>query len=317
MQILVTGAAGFIGSHVVDRLLQDGHTVIGVDAFTDFYSPLYKEDNVAEHLKHPNYSLHRADITDAVAMKKVFQQSFDAIIHLAAQAGVRASIENPLLFQKTNVEGSYLLFELAKQNNIQTIIFASSSSVYGNRSNVPFSESDSVDHPISPYAATKKATELIAYTYHHLYNMNCIGLRFFTVYGERGRPDMAPYLFTEAILNDKPIQRFGDGSMQRDFTYINDIVDGVVRCLDKYFGYEIINLGNSSPISVQEFIATIERITGKTANIQQQPERPGDVEKTYADITKAKELLGWAPTTTLENGMRAFISWFKEHRINT
>lgn len=315
MQILVTGAAGFIGSHVVDRLLKEGHTIVGVDAFTDNYSPLYKEDNVAEQLNHPNYTLHRADITDAAAMKNVFQQSFDVIIHLAAQAGVRASIENPLLFQKTNVEGTYLLFELAKQNNIQTIIFASSSSVYGNRSNVPFSESDTVDHPISPYAATKKATELIAYTYHHLYNMNCIGLRFFTVYGERGRPDMAPYLFTDAILNDKPILRFGDGSMQRDFTYINDIVDGVVRCLDKYFGYEIINLGNSSPISLQEFIATIERITGKTAVIEQKTERPGDVEKTYADITKAKELLGWTPTTDIATGLSAFIQWFKTHRL--
>lgn len=316
MTILITGVAGFIGSHVADRLIAMGHTVVGIDNFNDYYNPTFKEFNIAHHEANPRFSLYRIDLTDVAAMDRVFQNhSFDAIIHLAAQAGVRISIQKPLLAQKANIEATYLLFELARQHNVEEVIFASSSSVYGNQEKVPFSESDPVDLPISPYAASKKACELIAYTYHHLYDISMIGLRFFTVYGERGRPDMSPYLFANWILSEHPIRKFGDGTTRRDYTYIDDIADGVVACLGKKLGYEIINLGNSQTVSLNEYIATFERVTGKTAVIDQQPEQPGDVKQTYADSTKAQELLGWKAKTSLEQGLTNFIKWFKQYRI--
>ncbi|HLD21324.1 MAG TPA: GDP-mannose 4,6-dehydratase [Patescibacteria group bacterium] len=318
MNILLTGAAGFIGSHTADKLLELGHSVIAVDNFCDYYNPQFKEENVAHHFTNatPHYTLIRADITDLVAMRAIFQDhSIDCIIHLAAQAGVRISIQKPLLAQKVNIEGTYNLFELAREFNIQQVIFASSSSVYGNQQKTPFSENDPVDHPISPYAATKKACELIAYTYHHLYQMNCVGLRFFTVYGERGRPDMSPYLFADAILHEKPIRKFGDGSTQRDYTYINDIVSGILACIEKPLGYEIINLGNSHTVTLNEYIETFERVIGKKAIIDQQPLQPGDVNKTFADTRKAKQLLNWQPTTSLEQGLTKFLTWFEKYRI--
>lgn len=318
MTILLTGAAGFIGSHTTERLLADGHTVIGVDNFSDYYNPEFKEFNVDHLTNNDSFTLVRADITDLDAMRAIFEQhSVDMVIHLAAQAGVRISIEKPLLAQKTNIEATYNLLELCREFGVKDFTFASSSSVYGNRDNAPFSEADVVDHPISPYAATKKACELIAYTYHHLYDMNCIGLRFFTVYGERGRPDMSPYKFADFILHEKPLTKFGDGSSQRDYTYIDDIVSGVVACVGKKFGYEIFNLGNSNTVTLNEYIATFEKVTGKKAIIEQLPDQPGDVKKTYADITKAKTMLGWEPTTNLEEGLTKFIAWFKEHRMNT
>ncbi|MFC1598174.1 GDP-mannose 4,6-dehydratase [Patescibacteria group bacterium] len=315
LTILLTGAAGFIGSHVADKLIEQGHTVIAVDNFSDYYDPRFKEENVAHHKKTENYTLHRTDISDYAALKEIFQKAdVDVIIHLAAQAGVRISIQKPLLCERSNLTGTYNLLELAHEFGIKDFIFASSSSVYGNQEKTPFTETDPVDHPISPYAATKKACELIAYTYHHLYDMNCVGLRFFTVYGERGRPDMSPYIFANAILNDKPLSRFGDGSMERDFTYIDDIVNGVVACIGKKLGYKIINLGNSSAVTLNDYIATFEKVIGKKANIEEKPEQPGDVKKTFADASQAKKLLGWEPTTDLETGLTKFVKWFKQER---
>lgn len=319
MNILVTGAAGFIGSHVVDRLLNEGHAVIGVDNFNDYYSPVYKEENVSHLRERENgaYRLVRADITDEAAMEKIFSmEKVGLVIHLAAQAGVRMSIEHPLLYERVNVGGTTVMLECAQRHGVRDFIFASSSSVYGNQDHVPFSESDAVDHPISPYAATKRAAELIAYTYHALYGMNVVGLRFFTAYGERGRPDMSPYLFTDALLHGRSIVRFGDGSMQRDFTYIDDIVAGVIACIGKNFGYEIINLGNAQPVALSEFISTLERVCRVKAQIEERPVPAGDVAKTCADISKAKRLLDWEPHTSLEDGLTKFVSWFREHRMS-
>lgn len=316
MNILLTGAAGFIGSHVADRLIAAGHRVIAVDNFSPYYHPEYKEANVVTHSDNAAYTLVRADITDAAAMRGIFkQQPIDLIIHLAAQAGVRISIEQPLLTQRVNVEGTYLLFELAREFGVHNIIFASSSSVYGNQNTTPFSEKANVDHPISPYAASKRACELIAYTYHHLYNMNCVGLRFFTVYGERGRPDMSPYKFTASLLRGEPIQLYGNGSAERDFTYIDDIVDGVMACIEKQFGYEIINLGNSHPLTMREYITVLERVTGRTASIEYLPVAAGDMNKTYADISKAERLLQWTPKIDIETGLKKFVQWFTEERL--
>lgn len=318
MNILVTGAAGFIGSHTTDQLLALGHSVVAVDNFNDYYNPAFKEENVSHHSETDGYKLYRVDITDFRTLKNVFStKKIDAIIHLAAQAGVRASIENPRLCQKRNVEATANILDIAKDHNVEQIVIASSSSVYGNQRKTPFSESDPVDHPISPYAATKRACELMGYTYHHLYGMNVTCLRLFTVYGERGRPDMSPYIFTRAILSGEPIKRYGDGTMKRDFTYVKDIVNGIVASLDNPLGYEIINLGNSVPVELNEYIAIIERVTGTKAIIDQQPVPPGDVRTTYADVSKAKRLLDWEPTTSLEEGLTTFVSWFKNHRLNT
>lgn len=327
MNILLTGAAGFIGSHVADKLLQKGAAVLAVDNFSPYYNPQFKENNVAPNLSNPNYQLFKTDITNFDELRTIFQKNrIDLIIHLAAQTGVRISIQKPLLAQKVNIESTYNIFELAREFKVRDVIFASSSSVYGNQQKIPFSETDNVDNPISPYAATKKACELIAYTYHHLYQMNCVGLRFFTAYGERGRPDMSPYIFMNAILHDQPIPRFGDGTMQRDFTYIDDIVDGVWRCVElcktslpvsatsKPF-FEIINLGNAHPVSLNEYIATFEKVTGKNARIEERPRPAGDVDKTFADTSKARRLLGWQPTTTLEQGLTKFYHWFKQNRL--
>jgi UDP-glucuronate 4-epimerase len=317
MTILLTGAAGFIGSHVADRLLADGHTVIGVDNFSDYYNPAFKEENVAHLADNSRFVLSRTDITDLEALRQIFSaHQIEMIIHLAAQAGVRISIERPLLAETANIQGTYNLLELAHQFGVNDFTYASSSSVYGNQEKVPFAESDPVDQPISPYAATKKACELIAYTYHHLYGMNCIGLRFFTVYGERGRPDMSPYLFADAILHGKPLRRYGDGSMMRDFTYIDDIAAGVVACVGRSLGYEVINLGNSDSVTLNDYIATFEKVSGQPAIIEELPVQPGDVKKTFADVRKAKQLLDWAPHTSLEEGLSRFVGWFRENRMH-
>jgi UDP-glucuronate 4-epimerase len=316
MRILVTGAAGFIGSHTAERLLDMGHTVVGVDNFSDYYNPAFKRGNIEPVSNHTSYRIIEADVTDIDAMRKVFaDHQIEKVVHLAAQAGVRVSIQKPMLCQKVNVEGTYAILELAHEFGIDHVVYASSSSVYGNQEKTPFSEDDLVDNPISPYAASKKACELIAYTYHHLYKMHTTGLRFFTVYGERGRPDMSPYLFADAILHDRPISRFGDGSMERDFTYIDDIVSGIVACVERKLGYQVINLGNAHPVTLNEYIATFERVTGKKAIIDQKPMQPGDVRRTAADNRKAKELLGWEPTTSLEAGLTKFIHWFEQNRM--
>lgn len=312
MRILVTGAAGFIGSNVTSQLLVEGHTVVGIDNFSDYYSVDAKRANVAAFEADKNCTLEEVDITDTQALERIFSAGdFDQVIHLAAQPGVRASLENPLRTQKNNVEGTYAVFEAAHVAGVQNVVFASSSSVYGGCKTVPFTEDEPLTQPLSPYAASKQACELIAYTYNHLYNMNMIGLRFFTVYGENGRPDMSPYLFIDAISHGRKLTRFGDGSSERDFTYVGDIARGVVACVGKQLGYSIINLGNNAPVKLSEYIALLEKIIGRTAVIKELPDQPGDMQRTCADISKAERLLGWKPEVGLEEGLTRMVQWYQ------
>ena len=312
MKVLVTGAAGFIGSHLCERLLGDGWQVLGVDNFDDFYDPQIKRRNIADCLEKDNFELVEADIRDRAAMGNVVGNGVDVIVHLAAKAGVRPSIDQPLLYADVNINGTGIMLEAAKEQGIGKFIFASSSSVYGNNEKVPFSEDDNVDFPISPYAATKKAGELICHTYHHLYEMSVTCLRFFTVYGPRQRPDLAIHKFARLIEQGKPISIYGDGTMSRDFTYINDIIDGTVAAMETCGGFHIYNLGESSPITVSELVVEIEKALGKKAIKEYVLLQPGDVERTYADVTKAAKELGYKPATTIEKGLVEFIGWLRE-----
>ena len=322
MTILVTGCAGFIGSHTTQALLKKGYNVIGIDNLNDYYNPEWKKQNLAQFKHENNFTYHCLDIIDQEKTGKIFAQAqqqnqpIKKIVHLAARAGVRPSIQNPILYEQTNVLGTLNLLELANDFEIPHFIFASSSSVYGNQAKTPFSEIDPVNKPISPYAATKKAGEMLCHTYAHLYNINTTCLRFFTVYGPAGRPDMAPYLFTEAIMKNKEIKKFGDGTSKRDYTYIDDIVAGVVAAVEKPFEFEIINLGNNQPVSLNEFIATLEQIIGNKAKINSMPMQPGDVTQTYAEINKAKQLLDFEPKTSLKQGLTKFVAWYQKNRFN-
>jgi UDP-glucuronate 4-epimerase len=316
MKILVTGCAGFIGSHVCEALLQRGDSVIGIDNLNDYYNINFKKQNLGILKKYPGFVFYKHDICDYNAMKKIFEKEKPGkIVHLAARAGVRPSIEQPLLYEEVNVKGTLNLLELCRHYNIKHFIFASSSSVYGNLKKTLFSEKDDVNNPISPYAATKKAAELLCHTYHHLFNMKITCLRFFTVYGPRGRPDMAPYKFTQRIIEGKPLQKFGNGKSKRDYTFIADIVSGVISAIDKELEFEIINLGNNKPVELNNFISILEKIIGKKAVIEQMPMQPGDVEVTYADIRKARKLLGYKPVTSFEQGMKEFVEWYKKNRM--
>ena len=314
MKLLVTGCAGFIGSHVAEALLKRGDSIIGVDDLNDYYDVKKKEKNLEILKKHSEFTFYKEDIRNYKELKKIFdKEKPDKVVHIAARAGVRPSIKDPLLYQDVNVRGTLNLLDLAKDYKVKSFVFASSSSIYGNNKKIPFSETDNVDNPISPYAATKKAAELLCHTYHHLYNMKITCLRFFTVYGPRGRPDMAPYKFTKLIIEGKPIPRFGDGTTKRDYTYISDIVKGVVAAIDKELDFEIINLGNNKPVVLNEFIRVIEKATGKKAIIKEMPTQPGDVNITYADISKAQKLLGYKPETSIEQGMKKFVDWYKNN----
>ena len=313
--ILVTGGAGFIGSHVCDRLLELGHKVICLDNLNNYYSPATKIENIKHNISNPNFILQVLSITKKEHMKEVFKTyNIDVVIHLAARAGVRPSIEHPLWYQETNVDGTVNLLELSKQHKVKKFIFGSSSSVYGENKKIPFSEIDDVNNPISPYAASKKACELFCYTYSYLTGLDIACLRFFTVYGPRGRPEMAIYLFTKWIMEGTAISMFGDGETMRDYTYISDIVNGIVSCIDVNFKYEIINLGNSNPIKLKNLVSTIEKITGKKAKIEQKPIPKGDVPLTYADLTKAKRLLDYEPKVSIEEGIKNFYEWFKTNK---
>ena len=315
---LITGGAGFIGSHLADRLLSEGNKVVAIDNFNDFYSKKIKENNIEHNLKNPNYKIERIDIRNGKDVDRVFKENkIDNIMHLAAMAGVRPSIENPILYQEVNCLGSQNILEAMKKNNVKNIAFASSSSVYGNTKTVPFKETDVVDFAISPYAATKKANEVMCHVYHKLYDFNVIMLRFFTVYGERQRPDLAINKFTRLILDGNPIPVFGDGTTSRDYTYVQDIVDGIMKSF-KYVEenknvYEILNLGESKPITLNEMIKTIERALGKKAIINRLPMQPGDVDRTYADISKAKKLIGYNPRISFEEGIKNFVMWYKNN----
>jgi len=313
MKILVTGGAGFIGSHLCDRLLADGHFIVCADNLSDSYSSEIKLSNIEHNLNNPNFIFEKKDIIAKDLLEPLFKKhAFDAVIHLAARAGVRASLEEPLEFRDTNVVGTINLLELSKEYKVKNFIFGSSSSVYGNNKNAPFSETDRTDRPLSPYATSKKACELYCFNYHYICDLNVIILRFFNAYGPRNRPDMAHFTFTRDIDQKTPIKKFGDGSSSRDYTYVEDIVDGIAKALDKTLGFEIINLGNSHPIALNTMIATLEKTLGKKAVIKEMPMQLGDVEKTYADISKAKKILDWEPKTSYEEGVKKLVEWYKQ-----
>lgn len=316
LKVLVTGCAGFIGSHTCKSLVEEGCRVWGLDNLNDYYDPLWKKENLTEiNNLDGDFTFIEGDILDEGNNDKVFDKlEPDTVVHLAARAGVRPSIEQPELYQQVNILGTLKILEQMRKREVPQMVFASSSSVYGMQEKIPFEETDAVNQPISPYAATKKSGEMLAYTYAHLYGIRTTCLRFFTVYGPAGRPDMAPYLFTQAILSGKPVRQFGDGSSKRDYTYIDDIVSGVVASVKSAFEFEIINLGNSTPVSLNEFISTIEEVTGKKATIVRENFKPGDVPVTFASVDKAKKLLGYEPRTSLKEGMTEFVQWYKEHR---
>ena len=319
MQILITGGAGFIGSTLADKLLKlstsfqnnINNKIIIIDNFNDYYSPELKDLNIKHNLANPDYKLYRGDICDRNLVNKIFKNhEINCVIHIAARAGVRPSLEDPLEYVRSNIEGTINILEAMRINNVKKIVFASSSSVYGNCKAEKFTEDLKVTEPISPYAATKSACEQFLYTYSKLYDMQALCLRFFTVYGPRQRPDLAIRKFIELIEQDKPIPVYGDGTTMRDYTYIDDIVNGIMSAIDyDKTPYEIINLGGGSPVTLNEMITTIEKVMGKKAKIERLPMQPGDVDRTVSDITKARLLLNYNPQTTFEEGIRKFIEW--------
>jgi UDP-glucuronate 4-epimerase len=311
-EILVTGAAGFIGFHLSTRLLTEGNRVVGVDNLNPYYDVSLKKSRLNMLQDHDRFTFYPNDIQDYGAMERIFQQhSIGKVCNLAAQAGVRHSLTDPFSYQRSNIEGFLNLLELARKFPLRNFVYASSSSVYGGNQEVPFRVEDRVDTPVSLYAATKRANELMAHAYSHLYGIPCTGLRYFTVYGPWGRPDMALFLFTEAILKKMPIDVYNHGNMKRDFTYIDDIVDGTVRALRRPSAYEIFNLGNSNSVGLMEFIAILEEELGQMAEKNMLPMQPGDVAETYADIQKSKTILGFEPKTPLREGIRNFVSWYR------
>jgi UDP-glucuronate 4-epimerase len=330
--VLVTGAAGFIGFHLSKRLLADGMRVTGFDNINPYYDVQLKKDRLAVLTSDPEFTFFEADLADRQAMDDIFRtHKFDVIVNMAAQAGVRYSLENPHAYVDSNLVGFVNLLEGCRRHHVRHLVFASSSSVYGANTRMPFSVHHNVDHPVSLYAATKKANELMAHTYSHLYNLACTGLRFFTVYGPWGRPDMALFLFTKAILEDKSIKVFNHGKMQRDFTYIDDIIEGVVRVMRRlpaphpdwngekpdpgtsYVPYKIYNIGNNNPVALMRFIETIESALGKTARKEMLDMQPGDVPATYADIDDLIADVGFKPSTPLDEGIKSFIKWYKQY----
>lgn len=332
MKVLITGAAGFIGFHLAMRLLQEGHEIVGLDNCNDYYDVQLKEDRLKLLTTYPAFRFVRADMADSPAMDALFAaQGFSHVVNLAAQAGVRYSIENPRSYIQSNLVGFGNILEGCRHNKVKHLVFASSSSVYGLNTSQPFSVHDNVDHPVSLYAATKKSGELMAHTYSHLYGLPCTGLRFFTVYGPWGRPDMALHLFTTAIMQGKPINVFNNGDMRRDFTYIDDIVEGVVRALKRPASpsplwnpaqpdpasssapWHIYNIGNNQTVSLGDFISTLEKALGVSAQKNFLPMQPGDVESTYADIDDLNRDTGFCPSTSLEEGIARFVQWYKDY----
>jgi UDP-glucuronate 4-epimerase len=326
MKYLVTGAAGFIGNFVAERLCNEGHEVIGLDNLNNYYDPQLKLDRLKRIEHFDNFRFIKMDLADREGIAGLFTtEKFQRVIHLAAQAGVRYSIENPMAYIDSNVVGTMTILEGCRHNNVEHLVYASSSSVYGMNKKIPFSEEDRVDHPVSLYAATKKSNELMAHTYSHLYNLPTTGLRFFTVYGPWGRPDMAPFLFTDAIANGRTINVFNNGKMQRDFTYIDDIVEGVIRIQDVIPANEdkpqgdgsplarIYNIGNSQPVELEEFIGCIEKSLGKKAVKNYMPMQDGDVVRTYADVGALEKTIGFKPKTQLQLGVYEFVSWYSSY----
>lgn len=316
MKVFITGTAGFIGMHLAHSLLEDGHTVVGLDNFNDYYSVPLKRDRHATLASHPRYTGIEGDLCDQALITRLFREhSFDVVCNLAAQAGVRYSLTNPGAYQKSNIEGFLNILEACRHAKTPRLVYASSSSVYGGNTKLPFSERDPVDCPVSLYAATKKANELMAHTYTHLYGMQTIGLRFFTVYGPWGRPDMALWIFTKTILAGKPIPVFNHGRMRRDFTYVDDIVAGIKASLFRpgLNPYEVLNLGNHQSEYLMDMIGTLAASLGIEPKMELLPIQPGDVEATYADITLAEQKLGFRPTTSIAKGIPKFVAWYKDY----
>lgn len=314
-RILVTGGAGFIGSHVVEALLRRGDDVTIVDNFDPFYDESIKRGNLEEVARQGSFDLVEADIRDRDRMRALFEEKkFSGVVHLAAKAGVRPSIADPAGYVSTNLDGSVVLLDMAVEHGVAKFAFASSSSVYGNNKKVPFSEDDPVDHPVSPYAATKKSCELIAHSYHHIHGLNVSMLRFFTVYGPRQRPEMAIHKFTRMIDDGDPIPFFGDGTSRRDYTYVDDVVDGVLRAHDRCDGYRVYNLGESHTTTLTRLVELIESALDKKANIDRQPFQAGDVQETYADITRARAELEYHPATLVEEGIPKFVAWYRSRQ---
>jgi len=316
--ILVTGGAGFIGSHLTDRLLADGRDVVVLDNFDPFYDASAKRKNLEDASRHPGFRLVRGDIRDPASVAAAFDAlPVEAVVHLAARAGVRPSIEDPLTYTSVNLDGTVQLLEACRRRGVERFVFGSSSSVYGNNPKVPFAEDDPVDHPISPYAATKRAGELLAHTYHHLFGMNVACLRFFTVFGPRQRPDLAIRKFAGLMAAGKEIPVFGDGTNGRDYTFVNDIVEGIVRSLARADGFHVWNLGGSHPVTLNDLIAKLTSGLGVTPKIARLPLQAGDVERTFADVSRAKRDLDWAPVTSFDRGMDVFLAWFASERGRT
>lgn len=312
-RVLITGAAGFIGSHLTDSLLARGDEVVGLDEFNDYYDPAIKRHNLAGALDHPNFTLVEGDILNEAALRGVFEKHRpDVVVHLAARAGVRPSLQDPNLYHRVNVIGGQHILDACRDFRPSHLVFASSSSVYGGSTETPFSETNPVMRPISPYAATKRMNELQGHVYSHVYGLNVTMLRFFTVYGPRQRPDMAIHMFTKKVLRGESLPMFGDGSTRRDYTYIDDIIDGVVRCVDRPFRYEIFNLGESHTTSLAELIELVGKHAGVAPVIDRQPLQPGDVEITYADVSHARELLGYNPRFSMDEGIARFVAWYRD-----
>ncbi|MGE3261137.1 MAG: NAD-dependent epimerase [Bacteriovoracia bacterium] len=332
MKVLVTGAAGFIGFHVSQRLLARGDEVVGLDNINDYYDVSLKQARLAQLLGMKNFRFHKADLADRVAIDTILSEgNFDRVVHLAAQAGVRYSITNPHVYVDSNITGFLHILEGCRHHKVQHLVYASTSSVYGAHTSLPFSVHQNVDHPISLYAATKKANELMAHTYAHLYRLPVTGLRFFTVYGPWGRPDMALFLFTKAILEGRPIDVFNGGNMRRDFTFVEDIVEGLVRALDKVAApnanwdsnapdpatstapYRLYNIGNNQPVDLMHFIEAIEKAVGKKAIKNLMPLQPGDVPETFADVEDLVRDVGFKPATSIEDGVKKFVAWYRQY----
>ena len=317
MNFFITGGAGFIGSHLIEALLEKNHHIVCFDNFNDYYSPVTKRNNIQAHSHNSNFKLMEGDIRDSAILENIFlKNSFDCIVHLAARAGVRPSIYYPRLYADVNILGTLNVLECAKKYKVKKFIFASSSSVYGNNKKVPFLEIDPVDFPISPYAATKKSGELLCYNYHHLYGISIACLRFFTVYGPRQRPEMAIHSFIRSISRDETITIYGDGATSRDYTYVGDIVSGILLSIEKKFEFEIFNLGNSYPVPLFDLIRMIEKYSGKSAKIEKKPLQPGDVDKTYAGIEKAQNILGWKPEVGIDEGIQRTVEWHRRETFN-
>lgn len=317
MNILVTGAAGFIGSHACEHFIKLGNSVIGLDNFDDFYPIKFKAQNLVELNGSNQFQFYKADIRDSKALDEIFSDNrVEVVIHLAAKAGVRPSIESIEEYYDVNVNGTVSLLEAMRRNGVKKMLFASSSSIYGNNIKVPFSETDPVDNPISPYASTKKSGELLCHVYNHLYNFDITCLRFFTVYGPRQRPDLAIHKFTKLIDEEKSIPFYGDGSSSRDYTYIDDIIEGINCAINRINGYQLFNLGESNIITLNHLVTTIENALNKKAILNRQPMQPGDVTKTYADISKAKSEIGYNPNFDFETGINEFVKWYKDNKLN-